>query len=146
MFFSNSKFKKITSVDVTSPLSLFSWKILVVGAGPAGLAYSTTAAKRGHQVTLMEMSGSIGGQFNMAKIIPGKEEFHETLRYFDKMLKKYKVEVKLNTVFDPSLASQYDRVVIATGIIPRLPNIEGINHSKVYNYKVRRTDRFIMFF
>lgn len=109
-------------------------KILVVGAGPAGLAYSTTAAKRGHQVTLMEMSGSIGGQFNMAKIIPGKEEFHETLRYFDKMLKKYKVELKLNTVFDPSLASQYDKVVIATGIIPRLPNIEGINHSKVYNY------------
>ncbi len=109
-------------------------KILVVGAGPAGLAYSTTAAKRGHQVTLMEMSGSIGGQFNMAKIIPGKEEFHETLRYFDKMLKKYKVKVMLNTVFDPSLASHYDRVVIATGIIPRLPKIEGINHSKVFNY------------
>jgi 2,4-dienoyl-CoA reductase (NADPH2) len=107
---------------------------LVVGAGPAGLAYSTTAAKRGHQVTLMEMSGSIGGQFNMAKIIPGKEEFHETLRYFDKMLKKYKVKVMLNTVFDPSLASYYDRVVIATGIIPRLPKIEGINHSKVFNY------------
>jgi 2,4-dienoyl-CoA reductase (NADPH2) len=109
-------------------------KILVVGAGPAGLAYSTTAAKRGHQVTLMEMSDSIGGQFNMAKIIPGKEEFNETLRYFKTMLKKFDVDIKLNSVFDPILASNYDKVVIATGIIPRLPKIKGISHSKVVNY------------
>ena len=68
-------------------------KILVVGAGPAGLAYAVTAAKRGHDVTLMEKSNSIGGQFNMAKIIPGKEEFYETIRYFNNMLSKYNVNV-----------------------------------------------------
>ena len=109
-------------------------KILVVGAGPAGLAYAVTAAKRGHQVTLMEKSNSIGGQFNMAKIIPGKEEFYETIRYFNNMLSKYNVNVKLNSTFDPNMAANYEYVALATGIIPRTPKIDGINHSKVVSY------------
>ena len=108
--------------------------ILVVGAGPAGLAYAVTAAKRGHQVTLMEKSNSIGGQFNMAKIIPGKEEFYETIRYFNNMLSKYNVNVKLNSTFDPNMAANYEYVALATGIIPRTPKIDGINHSKVVSY------------
>lgn len=108
--------------------------IVVVGAGPAGLAYATTAAKRGHKVTLIEKSNSIGGQFNMAKKIPGKEEFHETLRYFQVMLVKYKVDIKLNTTFNSSMANQYDKVILATGIIPRKPKITGIDHPKVVGY------------
>ena len=108
--------------------------IVVVGAGPAGLAYATTAAKRGHKVTLIEKTNSIGGQFNMAKKIPGKEEFHETLRYFQVMLEKYKVDIKLNTTFDSSMADKYDKVILATGIIPRKPKIKGIDHSKVVGY------------
>jgi len=79
-------------------------RIVVVGAGPAGLSYATTAAKRGHNVTLIEKSNSIGGQFNMAKKIPGKEEFYETLRYFEVMLKKYNVQIHLNTIFEPTMA------------------------------------------
>ena len=108
--------------------------IVVVGAGPAGLAYATTAAKRGHKVTLIEKTSSIGGQFNMAKKIPGKEEFHETLRYFQVMLEKYKVDIKLNTTYDSSMADKYDKVILATGIIPRKPKIKGIDHSKVVGY------------
>ena len=88
----------------------------MVGAGPAGLAYAVTAAKRGHDVTLIEKSNSIGGQFNMAKIIPGKEEFYETIRYFNNMLSKYNVDVKLNSTFDPSMAANYEYIALATGL------------------------------
>lgn len=109
-------------------------RIIVVGAGPAGLSYATTAAKRGHKVTLIEKSNSIGGQFNMAKKIPGKEEFYETLRYFDVMLQKYNVQIHLNTTFEPSMAKKYDNVILATGIIPRKPKIKGIDHPKVVSY------------
>ena len=109
-------------------------RIVVVGAGPAGLSYATTAAKRGHKVTLIEKSNSIGGQFNMAKKIPGKEEFYETLRYFDVMLQKYNVQIHLNTTFEPAMAKKYDNVILATGIIPRKPKIKGINHPKVVSY------------
>ena len=109
-------------------------KILVVGAGPAGLAYAITAAKRGHEVTLMEQSDSIGGQFNMAKLIPGKEEFYETIRYFKNMLIKYKVNLRLNTNFEPNEAGNYDLVALATGIVPRKPKINGIDHPKVVSY------------
>ena len=109
-------------------------RIVVVGAGPAGLSYATTAAKRGHNVTLIEKSNSIGGQFNMAKKIPGKEEFYETLRYFDVMLQKYNVQIHLNTTFEPAMAKKYDNVILATGIIPRKPKIKGINHPKVVSY------------
>ena len=108
--------------------------IVVVGGGPAGLSYATTAAQRGHKVTLIEKSNSIGGQFNMAKKIPGKEEFYETLRYYQVMLKKYKVDVKLNTLFEPVMADKYDNVILATGIIPRKPKINGIDHPKVVSY------------
>lgn len=109
-------------------------RIVVVGAGPAGLSYATTAAKRGHIVTLIEKSNSIGGQFNMAKKIPGKEEFYETLRYFDVMLQKYNVKIHLNTTFEPTMAKKYDNVILATGIIPRKPKIKGIDHPKVVSY------------
>tara|TARA_B100000768_G_scaffold181483_1_gene204666 strand:+ start:1730 stop:3754 length:2025 start_codon:yes stop_codon:yes gene_type:complete len=108
--------------------------IVVVGGGPAGLSYATTAAQRGHKVTLIEQSSSIGGQFNMAKKIPGKEEFYETLRYYKVMLEKYMVDIKLNTLFEPAMADKYDKVVLATGIIPRKPKIEGIEHPKVVSY------------
>ena len=109
-------------------------RIVVVGAGPAGLSYATTAAKRGHNVTLIEKSNSIGGQFNMAKKIPGKEEFYETLRYFDVMLQKHNVQIHLNTTFEPAMAKKYDNVILATGIIPRKPKIIGIDHPKVVSY------------
>lgn len=109
-------------------------KIAVVGAGPAGLAYATTAAERGHNVTLFEKSSEIGGQFNMAKKIPGKEEFYETLRYYDVMLKKYKVDVRLDTLFTAEIAKDFDHVILASGIHPRIPDIEGIGHSKVVSY------------
>lgn len=110
--------------------------IAVVGAGPAGLAAATTAAQRGHKVTLFESSNEIGGQFNIAKQIPGKEEFYETVRYFQRQLELKNVEVKLNTrVTAADLnGGDYDEVMLATGIAPRTPPIEGITHSKVMSY------------
>tara|TARA_R100000005_G_scaffold96130_1_gene80890 strand:- start:10215 stop:12248 length:2034 start_codon:yes stop_codon:yes gene_type:complete len=111
-------------------------KIAVVGAGPAGLAYATVAAERGHRVTLYDASSEIGGQFNLAKRIPGKEEFHETIRYFGRMIEKLGIELKLNTRVDAGMlaAAGYDKVVIATGITPRVPDIEGIHHPKAVSY------------
>jgi len=112
-------------------------KIAVIGAGPAGLSFAITAAERGHQVTLFEASGAIGGHFNMAKRIPGKEEFHETIRYYEVMLKKHGVAVKLNhRVATTELTTgNWDEVIIATGIKPRVPAIEGIHHSNVLSYE-----------
>lgn len=111
-------------------------KIAVIGAGPAGLAAATTAAQRGHQVTLFDSASEIGGQFNIAKQIPGKEEFYETLRYFNRQLALHKVELKLNTRVDVNTlnSSDFDQVLIATGIVPRTPPIEGIEHNKVLSY------------
>jgi len=111
-------------------------KIAVVGAGPAGLSAATTAASRGHQVTLFDAANEIGGQFNIAKQIPGKEEFYETLRYFAKQIELTGVDLKLNTrVTTEQLNSGgFDEVIIATGISPRTPEIEGIDHPKVLNY------------
>jgi 2,4-dienoyl-CoA reductase (NADPH2) len=111
-------------------------KIAVVGAGPAGLAASTLAAQRGHEVTLFDANVSIGGQFNMAKQIPGKEEFYETIRYFNKQLELHKVTVKLNTRIgaEELINSNFDEVILATGIKPRTPKIEGIDHPKVLSY------------
>ncbi|WP_369602962.1 NADPH-dependent 2,4-dienoyl-CoA reductase [Hahella sp. SMD15-11] len=111
-------------------------KIAVVGAGPAGLAFSTIAAQRGHEVHLFESSDQIGGQFNVAKRIPGKEEFNETLRYFSVMIEKTGVKLHLNTRVDAEqlAAGGYDEVVLATGIKPRTPDIEGIDHPKVMGY------------
>ena len=111
-------------------------KIAVVGAGPAGLAAATIAAQRGHQVTLFDAASEIGGQFNMAKQIPGKEEFYETIRYFNKQIEIHKVTLKLNkkvSVADLE-NSDFDAIVIATGIKPRVLNIEGVNHPKVLSY------------
>ena len=111
-------------------------KIAVVGAGPAGLAASTIAAQRGHKVTLFDAASEIGGQFNMAKQIPGKEEFYETIRYFQKQIELHNVEVKLNTkvAIKDLETSNFDEIVIATGIKPRTLKIEGIDHSKVLSY------------
>ncbi|MCR2746870.1 FAD-dependent oxidoreductase [Limnobacter parvus] len=111
-------------------------KIAVVGAGPAGLAAATELARRGHKVTLFDKAGEIGGQFNMAKQIPGKEEFHETISYFKRQLELKKVDVRLNTVVDAALVSKekFEEVILATGIKPRTPGIEGIDHPKVLSY------------
>ena len=110
--------------------------LAVVGAGPAGLAYATVAAQRGHRVTLFDASAEIGGQFNLAKRIPGKEEFYETLRYYQRMLDKHGVSVKLNTRVDAQslAAAGFDEVIVATGIEPRQPALEGIQHPKVVSY------------
>ena len=110
--------------------------IAVIGAGPAGLAAATTAAQRGHKVTLFDADSEIGGQFNIAKQIPGKEEFYETIRYFGVMLALHGVDVKLNTRVDASELNKmgFDDVILATGIVPRTPDIEGINHPKVLSY------------
>jgi len=111
-------------------------KIAVVGAGPAGLACATIAAQRGHAVTLFEEKSAIGGQFNMANQIPGKEEFNETLRYFEKQLALTGVETRLNTKAGAGhlLRERFDEVVLATGVRPRKPDIEGIDHLKVLSY------------
>jgi len=111
-------------------------KIAVVGAGPAGLAFSVYASEKGHQVTLFDRASEIGGQFNFAKQVPGKEEFYETLRYFKKQLELAQVNVELNSEQTPeSLAEAgFDDVVLATGIVPRKLDIPGIDHAKVKSY------------
>ena len=111
-------------------------KIAVVGAGPAGLAASTVAAERGHSVTLFDSASEIGGQFNVAKRVPGKEEFFETLRYFKRKLETTGVDVRLNTrvSVDDLVAGGFDEIILATGIAPRTPEIPGIEHAKVISY------------
>jgi 2,4-dienoyl-CoA reductase (NADPH2) len=111
-------------------------KIAVVGAGPAGLAAATVAAQRGHEVTLFDSASEIGGQFNIAKRIPGKEEFYETLRYFGRKLETTGVDLRLNTrvKVDDLLGQGYDEVILATGIAPRTPAIPGVDNPKVLTY------------
>ena len=104
-------------------------KIAVIGAGPAGLAAATISAQRGHAVTLFDADKEIGGQFNMAKLIPGKEEFYETLRYFNKQIELHRVELKLNTrvTKEDLINSEFDEIILATGIQPRALKIEGLS-------------------
>lgn len=111
-------------------------KIAVIGAGPAGLAFSVYASQRGHQVSLFDKISEIGGQFNVAKQIPGKEEFYETLRYFAKQIELHHIAVHLNSeqTAKSLLAAGFDEVVLATGIKPRQLDIKGIEHPKVLSY------------
>ena len=109
-------------------------KIAVVGAGPAGLSYSTTAASRGHAATLFDAAEQIGGQLNIAVQVPGKEEFHETMRYFARQIELTGVTLKLRTRVEPGDADDFDEVIIATGVHPRIPDIPGIDHPSVLSY------------
>ncbi|EOZ4821710.1 FAD-dependent oxidoreductase [Escherichia coli] len=108
--------------------------LAVVGAGPAGLAFAINAAARGHQVTLFDAHSEIGGQFNIAKQIPGKEEFYETLRYYHRMIEVTGVTLKLNHTVTADQLQAFDETILASGIVPRVPPIDGIDHPKVLSY------------
>ncbi|WP_067598175.1 NADPH-dependent 2,4-dienoyl-CoA reductase [Nocardiopsis listeri] len=108
--------------------------VAVVGAGPAGLAFSVSAASIGHTVTLFDAAAEIGGQLNMARRVPGKEEFDETLRYYRVQLDKHGVDVRLNTPVAAADLEGYDEVVVATGVSPRIPRIPGVDHPSVVGY------------
>ena len=111
-------------------------RLAVVGAGPAGMAFAVTAAQCGHKVTLFDAADEIGGQLNLAKRIPGKQEFYETLRYFAKQLELSGVELKLGHEVTPDdlNGGDFDQAILATGILPRIPAIDGIEHAKVLSY------------
>ncbi|MET8375230.1 NADPH-dependent 2,4-dienoyl-CoA reductase [Streptomyces microflavus] len=109
-------------------------RVAVVGAGPAGLACSVTAAERGHAVTLFDTADEIGGQLNVARRVPGKEEFNETLRYFRTRLAELDVEVRLSTRADAGTLDGFDEIVLATGVEPRTPAIPGTDHPNVVSY------------
>jgi len=109
-------------------------KVAVVGAGPAGMACAVTAAERGHDVTLFDAAAEIGGQFNLARRIPGKEEFAETLRYYGARLAKFGVKVALNRRVGAEDLRGFDEVILSTGIVPRRPAIPGLEHPKVASY------------
>jgi 2,4-dienoyl-CoA reductase (NADPH2) len=108
--------------------------VAVVGAGPAGLSAAVSAAERGLEVTLFEKSSSLGGQFRLAMQVPGKEDFKETLRYFTRRLEVLDVTVRLNTAATPALLASFDDVIVATGVTPRVPSFEGVDHPKVVTY------------
>ncbi|MEV7362083.1 NADPH-dependent 2,4-dienoyl-CoA reductase [Streptomyces sp. NPDC091299] len=109
-------------------------KVAVVGAGPAGLACAVSAAERGHDVTLYDAADDIGGQLNIARKVPGKQEFDETIRYFRTQLRQHGVDVRLNTRVAAGDLADHDEVVVATGVVPRTPEIPGIDHPRVLGY------------
>ena len=111
-------------------------RVAVVGAGPAGLAAATTLAERGHDVTLFDAAGEIGGQFNLARRVPGKEEFAETLRYFGRRIEQTGVTLRLNTRVEAAelVLERFDAVILATGVTPRSPRIPGQQHPRVLSY------------
>ncbi|WP_426360511.1 FAD-dependent oxidoreductase [Pseudocolwellia sp. HL-MZ19] len=109
--------------------------IAVIGAGPAGMAFSLYAATRGHKVTLFEATDRIGGQFNLAKKIPGKSDFNHTLRYFEYQLSQHQVKIELNAVLAEHDLTHFNDIVVATGTTPIQPAIEGFNHQKVVSYQ-----------
>lgn len=109
-------------------------RLAVVGGGPAGMAFATVAAERGHQVTLFEQGVELGGQFNLAKRIPGKEIFQESINYFSHQLNRYQVDIRLNKAVEVTELLGFDEVILATGIQPRTPDIDGIHHPKVISY------------
>ncbi len=109
-------------------------RLAVVGGGAAGMSFACHAAERGHLVTLFEAAPELGGQLNIAKRVPGKEEFYETLRYFGRRLATAGVVVRLGTRATPELLADFDEIVLATGVVPRHPDIPGIDHPKVISY------------
>jgi 2,4-dienoyl-CoA reductase (NADPH2) len=109
-------------------------RVAVVGAGPAGLACAVSAAERGHEVTLYDAASEVGGQLNVARRVPGKQEFDETLRYFRHQLDAHAVDVRLNTWVAAEDLAGYDEVVVATGVTPRTPDIPGVDHPSVVGY------------
>jgi 2,4-dienoyl-CoA reductase (NADPH2) len=108
--------------------------LAVVGGGAAGMAFACYAAERGHRITLFEAASELGGQLNLAKAVPGKEEFHEMLRYFRHRLESLGVEVRLGHRAECELLTAFDAVILATGVVPRIPGIPGIDHPKVIGY------------
>ncbi|MCW8091227.1 NADPH-dependent 2,4-dienoyl-CoA reductase [Alteromonas sp. ASW11-130] len=122
--------------ELNFPTTSVPKKLAVIGAGPAGLAFATYAAERGHEVHLFDKASEIGGQFNYAKQIPGKEEFYETLRYYKKQIELHGVKLHLNQTMTVNMivAQQFDEVILATGIKPRQLDIPGIDHPKVMSY------------
>lgn len=109
-------------------------RVAVVGAGPAGLACAVSAAERGHDVTLFDAADEIGGQLNVARKVPGKQEFDETLRYFRHQLDAHGVDVRLGTWVSAEDLTEHDEVVVATGVTPRTPEIPGVDHPSVLGY------------